>query len=188
MPSVFQWVYDNVKALGKLNVRQMLLHALNFTMMIASALAMWKMLVLGTSSDSPIVVVLSGSMRPAFDRGDILFLSNYETSPLRVGEIVVYQLEDKGIPIVHRIIKLHEFGGNNYTFLTKGDNNTGDDRPLYRNYGSSQKKFLERKDVIGRAKGSVPLVGYITILFNDIPAFRYVACAVVGTMVFLQRE
>ena len=29
-----------------------------------------------TGSESPIVVVLSGSMEPAFQRGDLLFLTN----------------------------------------------------------------------------------------------------------------
>lgn len=182
------WVHDNVQALRKLNVRQLLLHTLNFSMMVASALAIWKTLVLASSSESPIVVVLSGSMRPAFDRGDLLFLTNYQDDPLRVGEIVVYQLEDKGIPIVHRILRLYEFDDGNYTFLTKGDNNTGDDRPLYRQYGNANKKFLSRKEIVGRARGSLPLVGYITILFNDIPALRFVACAVIGLIIFLQRE
>ena len=72
----------------------------------------WKSLVLFTGSESPVVVVLSGSMEPAFYRGDILFL-NMGTAPLRTGEIVVYQksLQDTDIPIVHRIIQVHEHAG-----------------------------------------------------------------------------
>lgn len=67
----------------------------------------WKFLILLTGSESPIVVVLSGSMEPAFYRGDILFL-NMGASPLRTGEVVVYNLAKKDIPIVHRIIQVHE--------------------------------------------------------------------------------
>ena len=67
----------------------------------------WKTLILLTGSESPIVVVLSGSMEPAFYRGDILFL-HMGTAPLRTGEIVVYNLRDKDIPIVHRVIQVHE--------------------------------------------------------------------------------
>lgn len=37
---------------------------------------MWKGLSVVTDSPSPIVVVLSGSMEPAFQRGDLLFLWN----------------------------------------------------------------------------------------------------------------
>lgn len=67
----------------------------------------WKALILVTGSESPIVVVLSGSMEPAFYRGDILFLS-MGRAPLRTGEIVVYNLDQKDIPIVHRVIQVHE--------------------------------------------------------------------------------
>jgi len=40
------------------------------------------------------VVVLSGSMEPAFQRGDILFLNNQD-DPIRVGEIVVFKIKDR---------------------------------------------------------------------------------------------
>ena len=59
-----------------------------------------------TGSESPIVVVLSGSMEPAFHRGDLLFLTNHREEPIRVGEIVVFKVEGREIPIVHRVIKV----------------------------------------------------------------------------------
>ena len=49
----------------------------------------------------------SGSMEPAFQRGDILFLHNLD-DPIRVGEIVVFKIKDRDIPIVHRVLKVHE--------------------------------------------------------------------------------
>ena len=50
----------------------------------------------------------SGSMEPAFHRGDLLFLTNLHEDPIRVGEIVVFNIEGRDIPIVHRVIKVHE--------------------------------------------------------------------------------
>jgi len=50
--------------------------ALNLAMIVFSALMIWKGLMFITKSESPVVVVLSGSMEPAFQRGDILFLNN----------------------------------------------------------------------------------------------------------------
>jgi signal peptidase I len=76
-------------------------------MIIFSALMIWKGLMFITLSESPVVVVLSGSMMPAFQRGDILFLNNYN-DPIRVGEIVVFKIKDRDIPIVHRVLKVHE--------------------------------------------------------------------------------
>ena len=49
----------------------------------------------------------SGSMEPAFQRGDILFLTNHD-DPIRAGEIVVFKIKDRDIPIVHRVMKVHE--------------------------------------------------------------------------------
>jgi signal peptidase I len=35
-------------------------------------------------------------MEPAFQRGDVLFLTNYEENdPIRVGEIVVFKIKDR---------------------------------------------------------------------------------------------
>lgn len=46
-------------------------------------------------------------MEPAFQRGDILFLTNHD-DPIRAGEIVVFKIKDRDIPIVHRVMKVHE--------------------------------------------------------------------------------
>mgnify|MGYP003879630249 FL=1 len=54
-----------------------------------------------------MVVVLSGSMEPAYYRGDILFLTFYETR-ITCGDVVVYKIKDQEIPIVHRVISVHE--------------------------------------------------------------------------------
>jgi signal peptidase len=99
-------------------------------MIVSSALMIWKGLMVVTGSESPIVVVLrcetyaqkllsrfqilnfknyySGSMEPAFHRGDLLFLTNPTEEPVRVGEIVVFKIEGRDIPIVHRVLKVHE--------------------------------------------------------------------------------
>ncbi len=77
-------------------------------MIISTALMIWKGLIVVTGSESPIVVVLSGSMEPAFHRGDLLLLTNYREEPVRAGDIVVFRIEGRDIPIVHRVIKVHE--------------------------------------------------------------------------------
>ena len=102
-------IVNQVKELKKLwkNKRQLLFQALNLAMIVFSALMIWKSLMWLTKSESPVVVVLSGSMEPAFQRGDILFLNN-QNDPIRVGEIVVFKIKDRDIPIVHRVMKVHE--------------------------------------------------------------------------------
>jgi hypothetical protein len=46
-------------------------------------------------------------MEPAFQRGDLLFLS-LDNSPFEAGEIVVFKLDGREIPIVHRTVKVHQ--------------------------------------------------------------------------------
>ena len=53
-------------------------------------------------TESPVVVVLSGSMEPAMQRGDVLFL--HKNTPIVNGDIIVYELEGENIPIVHRVV------------------------------------------------------------------------------------
>lgn len=76
-------------------------------LIVTSALMIWKSLMLVTGSESPVVVVLSGSMEPGFYRGDILFL-HLGNAPIRAGEIVVYNIDGRDIPIVHRALQIHE--------------------------------------------------------------------------------
>jgi signal peptidase len=47
-------------------------------------------------------------MEPAFHRGDLLLLTHDKDGPVRVGDIVVFKIEGREIPIVHRILKVHE--------------------------------------------------------------------------------
>ena len=51
-------------------------------------------------------------MEPAFHRGDLLILThddpNDRNAPIRVGDIVVFKIEGREIPIVHRVLKIHE--------------------------------------------------------------------------------
>ena len=160
------------------------MQVLNFLLIVSSALMIWKSLMLLTGSESPIVVVLSGSMEPAFYRGDLLILTDKQHEPIQVGDIVVFKIKDREIPIVHRTIKLHQATDGKVKFLTKGDNNAVDDRSLY----SPGQLWLERSDVIGRAKGFVPYIGMVTILMNDYPQLKYAVLGLLGLYVLIHRE
>jgi signal peptidase len=77
---------------------------------------LWKGLMLVTHSESPVVVVLTGSMEPSFFRGDILFI-NWDYTPPSPGDIVVFKIPNQEIPIVHRVIALQPLY---LIFITKG--------------------------------------------------------------------
>ena len=74
---------------------------MEFVAIVVSAVMIWNCMKLGFNTASPVVVVLSGSMEPAMYRGDILVL--HKNTDIATGDIVVYELEQEAIPIVHRI-------------------------------------------------------------------------------------
>ena len=97
-----------ISALSNLRPRQLATQVLNFALVLSTAFMLWKGISIISDSPSPIVVVLSGSMEPAFQRGDLLFLWN-RARETQVGEVVVYNVKGKDIPIVHRAVR--RFGG-----------------------------------------------------------------------------
>ncbi|GAA5883103.1 hypothetical protein JCM8547_004050, partial [Rhodosporidiobolus lusitaniae] len=131
----------------RLGVRHVLIQALNFAMVLSTALMMWKGLSVVCNTESPVVVVLSESMEPAIQRGDLLFLTMPCSSPLKHGDITVYKIPGAEIPIVHRVIEAHNepAPSTDQWILTKGDNNREDDVGLYRGM-----KYLKKSHIVGK--------------------------------------
>lgn len=70
---------------------------------VSSVFMAWEALRILTGSQYPILVVTSGSMEPAFQRGDLIFLSNRQQI-VRPGDIPVIWIPGKPLPMVHRAI------------------------------------------------------------------------------------
>ncbi|KAI9243482.1 MGC131207 protein-like protein [Phascolomyces articulosus] len=171
--------------LRRMNGRQVALQVLNILTIVSTALMIWKGLALTLNTESPIVVVLSGSMRPGFDRGDLLLLSLPENDPVDINDICVFKLPGRDVPIVHRVIKLHDDATTGkQMLLTKGDNNSRDDRGLY----DYKQMWIHREHVVGKVKGFVPYVGMLTILMNDYPWLKFALLGVIGLFVLVHRE
>ena len=123
-------------------------------------------------------------MEPAFQRGDILFLNNQD-DPIRVGEIVVFKIRDRDIPIVHRVMKVHEDRETGEVEVrTKGDNNKVDDLGLY----APGQKWLKREDILGRARGTLRYLGMVTIILNDWPLLKYILIGIMGLFVLTNKD
>lgn len=155
------------------DLRKSLAQLLSVITVLTSAYMCYKALAIAVNSPTPVVVVLSGSMEPAFQRGDILFMWNRE-SRVHTGDIVVYDTDRRDIPIVHRVVRTHE-SSEKQLVLTKGDNNALDDIDLY----GYKKMYLNRQRDIngGVVKAYFPKLGYVTILLTENPRIRM---AVVG--------
>lgn len=73
-------------------------------------------------TDSPLVIVISGSMEPTFYRGDVVLLKGVPSSEIKVGDVVVYRRPYTKYPIIHRVRKILEYNGKR-CFVIQGDNN-----------------------------------------------------------------
>ncbi|RWR88539.1 signal peptidase complex catalytic subunit SEC11A [Cinnamomum micranthum f. kanehirae] len=178
------WIGETMDSIRSLQIRQVLNQAVSLGMIVTSALIIWKGLMCITGSESPVVVVLSGSMEPGFKRGDILFL-HMSKDPIRAGEIVVFNVDGREIPIVHRVIKVHERQDTGEVdVLTKGDNNFGDDRLLY----AHGQLWLQKHHIMGRAVGFLPYVGWVTIIMTEKPIIKYVLIGALGLLVITSKE
>ncbi|SCU88671.1 LAME_0E00738g1_1 [Lachancea meyersii CBS 8951] len=168
-----------------MNLRLELTRFLNLCFALASAFMFWKGLSIVTDSHSPIVVVLSGSMEPAFQRGDILFLWN-RNALNKVGDVVVYEVEGKEIPIVHRVLREHvDEKSGKQLLLTKGDNNAGNDIPLY----ARRKVYLQKdRDIVGTVKGYIPQLGYVTIWISENKYAKAGLMGLIGLSALLSNE
>ena len=171
---------------------------LSLALIVCSALMIWKGLIVYTGSESPVVVVLSGSMEPAFYRGDILFLTQSDSDFL-IGDIVVFKVAGKDIPIVHRVHEIHNkpptpiaatrhsssTANSSVELLTKGDNNQVHDSWGIYNPGQM---WLGREDIMGRAVGFLPYCGMVTIWLTDYPVVKYVLLGVMGLFVIFAKD
>ena len=153
-------------------------------LVVCFALVVWKFMVLYTDCESPIVVVLSGSMEPAFFRGDLLLLSKPSSNEgYQVGDIVVFKANKKPIPIVHRVTQIFHDEQGGLKMLTKGDNNQRDDRRSYI-YGENQ-AWVTPQEVVGTVQGYIPSVGYVTIAIYEDPIVGAVTIAALLVLILL---
>ena len=79
------------------------------------------------NTESPLMVVSSGSMIPKLNVGDIIIVRGIDPHAVTIGTIIIFHSPNEyDMPIVHRVIAI-DSQGNSLFFETKGDNNPGPD-------------------------------------------------------------
>ncbi|KAL7712005.1 Signal peptidase complex catalytic subunit SEC11 [Entamoeba marina] len=177
-------MFAPLQSLTTLNIRLVIQNTMQFGLIVASAVMIWKTLCILLVTEAPIVVILSGSMEPGFRRGDLMFLTNRNgVENINNGDIVVYNLPSKGIPIIHRVIEYHQDGKGDVRMLTKGDNNPVDDRGLY-----NGPLWLRPEQIIGKSFAHCPYVGMITIMLTDYPILKWLVIGLLLVSVLLNKD
>jgi len=113
-------------------------------------------------------IVLSDSMLPFIQSGDLVFVKEVETETLKEGDVIAFR-EGNSV-ITHRIVKIAEENGQK-RFTTKGDNNNTED-PL-----AVTGDFVEGVYIFG-----IPSIGNAA-LFIQTPVGMLVAIALPLTLI-----
>jgi signal peptidase len=110
-----------------------------------------------------VYTVLSGSMRPAYAEGDLLYVEPVKPSQVTVNDPITFVLNEKLTVATHRVVRIDR---ENQLFYTKGDaNGTEDTDPVHFN------------NLIGVPRFSVPLLGYVSYFVQNPPG-TYITLAV----------
>ena len=110
-------------------------------------------------------VVVSGSMEPAFYRGDIvavqkadlLGIHEFDPKDVKIGDIVVYDAKWFDQPVIHRIIDTKKINGTTM-YVIKGDNNNRTD-PYYVSADQIQAKVM----TFNGHPVVIPKIGYLSL-------------------------
>jgi signal peptidase len=110
-------------------------------------------------------VVVSGSMEPAFYRGDIVMIQKadffgiheFNVDDINVGDVVVYDAKWFNQPVIHRVINITDVNGTTM-YVIKGDNNNAPD-PYYVTKGQIESKVV----TFGDNLVVIPKIGYLSL-------------------------
>ncbi|MBM7585931.1 signal peptidase [Bacillus pakistanensis] len=120
------------------------------------------------------LTVLSNSMNPHLESGDLTFVKRVAFDEISVGDVITFRVETDKF-ITHRIIQKTEKNGQ-AAYVTKGDNNNAEDaNPVL------------KEQLIGKQVFTIPKVGILTqfmskplgfMLFLAVPFTGYICLSV----------
>lgn len=147
---------------------------------IAAAIALAGLILILLAGIAPSMfgyesfVVLSGSMRPALEVGDLAVVAPVRTESLMVGDIITYrQARRPDVLVTHRITNIGLDDQGRVRFETRGDANNTSDQVL-----------VESRSVLGRVSYSIPMVGYL-VEFSKRPEGKLLLIGLPGLLLVL---
>lgn len=118
------------------------------------------------------LTVLSGSMRPVYEPGDLVVVKPKEPQEIRIGEVITYQVRSGESELVtHRVIEKNSSTDGSVSFITQGDANDVPDAIPIRDV-----------QIHGTVWYRIPLLGWVNNWFTG-DTRRIVVPAVAGILI-----
>jgi signal peptidase I len=120
------------------------------------------------------LVVLSGSMRPAIEVGDLLVVGPVAPDRIKVGDVLSYRTAERpDIVVTHRVVGISLDPQGRLSVQTKGDANDSVDTVS-----------VDQGSLVGRVLYSIPRLGYV-VEFTKRPQGRIAWVGVPGLLLAL---
>lgn len=117
-----------------------------------------------------VFTVISGSMEPTLQVGDLIYVKKVDPQEIQVGDPVTFILNEELVVATHRVVDIDR---ENQCLYTKGDaNEIADHAPVHFN------------NVIGVPKFRIPKLGYVSEFIQNPPG-TYITLAAAAVMVIL---
>ncbi len=141
---------DTMEAMANRSERHQSSTLLNWTVpVLLMGLLIWTSI--GLAGFRPVSIV-TGSMKPAIDAGDLVIVRNVPPEEIGVGDIIQFSHEHGSMTVVHRVVDTRD----QEVFITKGDANlTRDAEPV------------PADRVLGRVEICIPKVGWLPIYIKN---------------------
>ena len=98
--------------------------------------------------------VISGSMRPTLDVGDVVIVAKVSADTVKPGDIIQFR-EAERVTTIHRVVEVQESKGQT-VFITQGDaNSEPDPNPVL------------SANVVGKAIFDIPKIGWVVIAVKE---------------------
>jgi len=162
------------KAIGYLRKHEFAKLLIIAILLISASLATWNGLKIALNAENPILVVVSGSMVPTLNVGDLIIIRGVPSDELSVGTIIVFHSPaDYDTLIVHRIVEKMRHD-EDYAFKTKGDFNYYEDNWI-----------VPSKYVVGAYIGKIPYIGFLVMKLKE-PAGMSVIIVIIFILIIME--
>lgn len=99
-------------------------------------------------------IVLSSSMAPTYQAGDVVFVNDVRPSAIESGDVITFEPpsgheNEEALRVTHRVVDVVDRNGSTY-FRTKGDANEEPDQTL-----------VPAENVVGVVWFAIPWLGYV---------------------------
>ncbi|MEM1611113.1 MAG: signal peptidase I [Sulfolobales archaeon] len=144
--------YEKLRGYSSMFFRKGSMRRLASSLLDISMILIALLLLYSIYTNTVPLVVISGSMEPTFSVGDVVLVTRSRGSlEVGVGDVIAFWSE--GQVVVHRVVSIAGDG-----FITKGDAMASPD------------PFIVKRDlVIGKVVGSIPKIGWVTIIMRSTP-------------------